>query len=85
MRMDQHQHGTRKSSYTYSRRPVSLEFYEEFSDVLQAIYFEKKIKGWSRAKKESLILGNYDRLQILSECRNATHFKYAPDQQKEDN
>jgi putative endonuclease len=31
-----------------------------FSDPNQAIVFEKKIKKWSRAKKEALINGDYD-------------------------
>ena len=55
---------------------MSLEFYQEFNDVLQAIYFEKKIKGWTRAKKQALIKGDFDMLQMLSECRNSTHYKY---------
>jgi putative endonuclease len=55
-----------------------MKFHQEFNDVLQAIYFEKKIKGWTRAKKEALISGDFDMLQILSECRNATHYKYKP-------
>ncbi|MCH7525729.1 MAG: GIY-YIG nuclease family protein, partial [Bacteroidetes bacterium] len=62
--------------YTFKRRPLVMVLYQEFNDVLQAIYFEKKIKGWSRAKKEALISGNFDMLQILSECRNASHYKY---------
>jgi len=75
-RIEQHQSGCKKDSYTYNRRPLELEFYQEFSDVLQAIYFEKKIKGWTRRKKEALIRGDDKMLQILSECRNATHYKY---------
>lgn len=55
---------------------MTLEFHQEFNDVLQAIYFEKKIKGWTRLKKQALIKGDFDMLQILSECRNATHYKY---------
>jgi putative endonuclease len=55
---------------------LTLEFHQEFNDVLQAIYFEKKIKGWTRLKKQALIKGDFDMLQILSECRNATHYKY---------
>ncbi len=77
-RFEQHQVGTKRESYTYSRRPVVLVFHQEFNDVLQAIYFEKKIKGWSRAKKQALINGEWDMLQLLSECRNATHYKYNP-------
>lgn len=43
-RFTEHQLGSKKDSYTYKRRPLSLEFHQEFNDVLQAIYFEKKIK-----------------------------------------
>ena len=75
-RFNEHQSGYKIDSYTYRKRPVTLEFYQEFNDVLQAIYFEKKIKGWTRVKKQALINGNFDMLQILSECRNATHYKY---------
>jgi putative endonuclease len=57
---------------------LKLEFHEEFTYVLEAIYFEKKIKKWSRAKKKALIDGDFDRLQYLAECRNATHYKYQP-------
>ncbi|HZW78332.1 MAG TPA: GIY-YIG nuclease family protein [Flavobacteriaceae bacterium] len=75
-RFDEHQLGKNKSCFTYKRRPVKLIFYQEFNDVEQAIYFEKKIKKWSAQKKRALAEGNYDRLQFLSECRNLTHSKY---------
>jgi putative endonuclease len=75
-RFKEHQFGRIKSCYTYTRRPIQLKFHQEFNDVLQAIYFEKKIKGWTRAKKQALIMKDFDLLQILSECRNATHYKY---------
>jgi putative endonuclease len=45
-------------------------------DPNQGIEFEKKIKKWSREKKQSLIDENFDKLQELSEYRNATHHKY---------
>ena len=77
-RIDEHNSGGVKNSYTYTRRPVNLLFSQEFNDVEQAIVFEKKIKKWSRSKKEAMIRGNFDLLQILSECRNATHYKYKP-------
>ena len=75
-RIDEHLHGKKRNCYTYKRRPLILKYYQTFNDVLQAIYFEKKIKGWTRAKKEALINGDFDMLQILAECRNATHYKY---------
>jgi putative endonuclease len=78
LRLQQHQSGFNKNCYTYKKRPVALKFQQGFNDVLQAIYFEKKIKGWTRAKKLALINGDYNMLKILSECRNATHSKYQP-------
>ena len=75
-RLKEHSYGKYRDCYTFKRRPLEIKFNEAFSDVLQAIYFEKKIKKWTRAKKEALIAGDFNRLQILSECRNATHYKY---------
>lgn len=75
-RFTEHQSGLKKDSYTYKRRPLSLEFHYAFNNADQAILFEKKIKGWTKAKKEALINGDFKMLQILSECRNATHYKY---------
>ena len=75
-RFQEHILGKHKDCYTYKRRPLELKFHERFNDVLQAIYFEKKIKKWTHKKKQALIDGDFNRLQILSECRNATHYKY---------
>lgn len=80
-RLKEHSAGIDKSSFTYKRRPVTLKFHQEFNDVNQAIYFEKKIKKWSAKKKRALIAGNFDLLQILAECRNATHYKYKPEEE----
>lgn len=77
-RLMEHNAGKYPEAYTHSRRPVQLVFYQEFMIPNQAIEFEKKIKKWSRIKKQALIDGNFDRLQNLSECRNATHYKYDP-------
>lgn len=78
-RLKEHNAGKYPEAYTHSRRPVTLAFYQEFMEPNKAIEFEKKIKKWSRAKKQALIDGNFDKLQNLSECRNATHHKYNPD------
>ncbi|OAZ05399.1 GIY-YIG nuclease family protein [Flavobacterium succinicans] len=82
-RLMEHNAGKYPEAYTHSRRPVKLVFYQEFMDPNQAIEFEKKIKKWSRLKKQALIDGNFDRLQNLSECRNATHYKYDPNKGEE--
>lgn len=75
-RLNEHKFGKNRDCYTLKRRPLELKFQQTFNDVLQAIYFEKKIKKWTRSKKEALINGDFDMLQILAECRNASHFKY---------
>jgi len=77
-RFEEHKDGLDQNSYTSKRRPLELQFHQEFNNVLEAIHFEKQIKGWTRAKKQALIDGGFDRLQILAECRNATHYKYNP-------
>jgi putative endonuclease len=71
-RLAEHQHGEVMSSYTFKRRPVKLVFYEQFQTPKEAILFEKKIKGWTRAKKEALIERNWQRLHELAKCSNET-------------
>jgi predicted GIY-YIG superfamily endonuclease len=58
-RVSQHQSGELRG-YTLKRRPVILVWYQEFSDIQQAILCERKLKGWSRAKKEALIRGDWE-------------------------
>ena len=52
--------------YTRKRRPVKLVFAEEFATRYEALSVERQIKGWSRAKKEALIKGNWTRLRALA-------------------
>ncbi|GAA3634010.1 GIY-YIG nuclease family protein [Flavivirga jejuensis] len=61
-----HKGGKHKDSYTYSRRPLSLVFYAEFTDPSIAIKTEKQIKKWSKAKKEALINNEFEKLPNLS-------------------
>lgn len=62
----EHQDGKFKESYTYTRRPVTLEFYQEFVDPNQAIMLEKQLKKWSKAKKEGLINNEFEKLPNLA-------------------
>jgi len=55
------------NGYTARRRPVVLVFQQDFSRITDAIAAERQIKGWSRAKKEALIAGDYELLQLLSQ------------------
>ena len=65
-RMFQHNSGFYPDCYTFSRRPVALVFYAEFTDINFAIEKEKQIKKWSKAKKEALIRGEFDTLPNLA-------------------
>ena len=65
-RIFKHNSGFYPNSYTANRRPLTLVFYCEFTDINTAIETEKQIKKWSRAKKEALINGEYDRLVNLA-------------------
>jgi putative endonuclease len=55
--------------YTSTRRPVTLVWAEHFLNITDAIAVERKIKGWSRAKKEALIRGDYDAIRELAKRR----------------
>ena len=41
-------------------------FSDRFSTRLEAFHRERRIKGWSRARKEALIKGDWDGLVELS-------------------
>ena len=65
-RVFEHKTGKNKDSYTYTRRPVELVFYAEFTDINLAIQAEKQIKKWSRIKKQALINNEFDKLPNLA-------------------
>ena len=65
-RVSEHNLGKNSSAYTYSRRPVSLAYSSNFSDVWEAIEWEKRVKRWSRKKKEALIKGKFEMLPMLA-------------------
>lgn len=65
-RFKEHQEGKYFEFYTCKRRPVKLLFYNSFTDINQAISFEKRIKKWSKAKKQALIEGRYEDLPNLA-------------------
>ncbi|MCE4226028.1 GIY-YIG nuclease family protein [Methylobacterium sp. C25] len=61
-RISEHQAGTH-TGYTSARRPVLLVWAEQCERITDAIAYERRIKGWSRAKKEALIRGDWDAVQ----------------------
>lgn len=64
-RVSEHNLGI-NADYTSRRRPVELVWSEHFELLTEAIAMERQIKGWSRAKKEALIRGDYDALPALA-------------------
>jgi putative endonuclease len=68
LRIAQHQAGTFEG-YTSTRRPVELVWSEHFDRITDAIAVERQIKGWSRAKKQALINGDWDSVQRLAKRR----------------
>jgi tRNA/rRNA methyltransferase len=52
--------------YTHERRPVTLAWSQEFAERDEAFRAERRIKRWSRAKKEALIRGDWEGVQFLS-------------------
>lgn len=74
-RESEHNEGISNTAYTNKRRPVKLVYVETFLDPVQAIDFEKKLKGWSRAKKKAWIEERYYDLPDLAECKNKTSHK----------
>lgn len=64
-RLRQHQEGE-GAAYTKRRRPVELVFVQPCESVVQAFWFEKKVQGWSRAKREALISGDLHLLPGLA-------------------
>ncbi|WP_310535002.1 GIY-YIG nuclease family protein [Novosphingobium sp.] len=67
-RVEQHQSGA-LGGYTATRRPVGLVWSEWFQTRDDAFLAEQRIKGWSRAKKEALIAGDWERVQMLARNR----------------
>ena len=65
-RLHEHQTSFNLNSFTSNRLPVKLVYHCQFSDINQAILFEKRLKKWSRAKKEALIEGRLEDLPLLS-------------------
>ncbi len=61
--------GGELASYTAARRPVHLVWSESFPTRDEAFAAERRIKGWSRAKKEALFAGNWDQLRALARNR----------------
>jgi len=70
-RVSQHNAGT-FGGFTSTRVPVTLAYSQSFENVVEAINAERRIKRWSRKKKQALIAGKFNKLHEYAACRNVT-------------
>jgi putative endonuclease len=75
-RVWEHNEGKDQDAYIFKRRPVELVYSACFDDIQYAIAWEKKVKRWTRKKKEVLIRGEYEELPKLSQRQ--TPYKKSP-------
>lgn len=68
-RMGEHISG-QCGGYTAIRLPVDIVYTEYFPSRLEALTMERRVKGWSKAKKEALIAGDWDRVSALARRRS---------------
>jgi putative endonuclease len=64
-RIAQHESGE-IAGFTHDRVPVKLVWSESFSTRIEALEMERRIKGWTRAKKMALIRGDWGDLVRLA-------------------
>jgi putative endonuclease len=67
-RISEHNNGV-YGGYTTKRLPVTLVWAEHFLNITDAIAVERQLKGWSRAKKEALVRGDFGSIQTLAKRR----------------
>ena len=67
-RIPQHQSGHVRG-FTRDHLPVELVWSQEFPSRYDALAAERRIKGWSRAKKMALIRGDWDQISTLARSK----------------
>ena len=68
-RLAEHMTGAIRSCYTFERRPLALVHSSQFVSRDEALAMERRVKGWSRAKKEALIRGDWNEVSRLARSR----------------
>jgi putative endonuclease len=76
-RIAEHQSGFYQG-YTSARRPVSLLWSDHFPRIADAIAVERKLKGWTRAKKEALLKRDWETIKQLSKRRGGQPSRKVP-------
>ena len=64
-RVGQHEQGA-VAGFVRDHSPAKLVWSAEFPSRYEALEMERRVKGWSRAKKEALIKGDIDGIHELS-------------------
>ena len=68
IRLAEHNSG-HYDGFTAKRLPATLAYSQWFERITYAIATERQVKGWSRAKKEALIRGDFESLKVLAKRR----------------
>jgi len=68
-RLFQHDLG-KGHAYTATRRPLKLLHIEEFTSRYEALAMERRLKGWSRAKKLAYIAGDWAAIRKHARGKN---------------
>jgi putative endonuclease len=76
-RLAEHNAGLHRG-FTAARRPVTPVFAQHFEIISDAIAAERQVKGWSRAKKEAMINGEWNRLSELAKRRTPRSWRQPP-------
>ena len=74
-RFAEHCEGKSTTSYTSKRRPLELIWSMRFKYILEAIAFEKQVKGWSKKKKEALMKDDWDTIVLLANTKKSDALK----------
>jgi predicted GIY-YIG superfamily endonuclease len=69
VRLAQHKTGA-IPGFTSRLLPVELVWSQEFPTRIEALEAERRIKGWSRAKKMALIRGDWSAISALAKSKN---------------
>lgn len=65
LRLEQHAAGF-GAAYTARRRPPSLLWHAGFERIEEALALEKRLQGWSHAKRAAFIHGGFDAVRHWS-------------------
>jgi putative endonuclease len=65
-RFMEHCEGVDEGCYTFTRRPLIVEYVGDFDRINDAIDFEKKLKSWSHKKKRAFAQKKWNDLRRFS-------------------